>query len=221
MVLLGVIAGAVIDLFVSLIPVKAKAPDTSTTDATKDAEGGTVTVTTTAKADQSRVLSDVLVGDFMHNFCDGIFMGVGFSACPSSVAWTITIATILHEYPQELGDYIVLTDPKLGGLKPAMALVLNFVSGLSIILGIIIVMAQGDLDPTTLGMLLTLGGGIYLEVGLAACMARVHQTAKSPPVKIGAILMFCVGALIIGLVLLDHEHCVAEDDDSHAGHDHG
>ena len=59
------------------------------------------------------------------------------------------------------------------------------------------------------------------HVGLAACMARVHQTAKSPPVKIGAILMFCVGALIIGLVLLDHEHCVAEDDDSHAGHDHG
>ena len=43
---------------------------------------------------------------------------------------------------QELADYVVLTDPKQGNLKPMIALILNFVSGLSIILGIITVMAQ-------------------------------------------------------------------------------
>ena len=43
---------------------------------------------------------------------------------------------------QEISDYLVLTDKAQGNLKPLMALALNFVSGLSVILGVIIIMAQ-------------------------------------------------------------------------------
>ena len=57
----------------------------------------------------------------------------------------------------------------------------------------------------------------------------VYQQAKSIPLKSAAILVFCLGALAIGLVLLDHQHCNAGGGDghdhgggdAHAGHNHG
>ena len=47
--------------------------------------------------------------------------------------------TIVHEVAQELADYIILTDA--GKLSPFAALSLNFASGLSVMLGAIIVLA--------------------------------------------------------------------------------
>merc|ERR1712216_623254 len=138
----------------------------------KDAESGE----DTGFFNRNRVLSAVLIGDFAHNFFDGTFIGIAFTGCSNTMAWGIAIATILHEIAQELADYIVLTDPKQGNLKPIIALVLNFISGLSIILGIVIIMSL-DLGPRTVGCGLVFGGGIYIQVGLAEAMGRVYAQA--------------------------------------------
>jgi hypothetical protein len=52
--------------------------------------------------------------------------------------------------------------------------------------------------------------------------------ATSPKLRIAALFMFAVGAVLIGLILIDHEHCVPPAPvgadgvaaDPHAGHNH-
>jgi len=49
-----------------------------------------------------RVLSAILMGDFLHNLVDGLFIGAAFSGCDTAMGWTITAATVYHELAQEI-----------------------------------------------------------------------------------------------------------------------
>merc|ERR1711957_96552 len=89
---------------------------------------------------RARIIAGILVGDFFHNLCDGFFLGAAFSGCGSDFGWKVAIGTIAHEFAQELADYTVLTGPE-AGLQPFMALVLNFLSGISVLLGTVIVLS--------------------------------------------------------------------------------
>ena len=72
-------------------------------------------------------------------------------------------------------------------------------------------------------MILAYGGGTYVYIGATECLGRVNQLsgALSMRLQLLSLFAFFVGAVAIGLVLLDHEHCVAEGADAHAGHNHG
>ncbi|KAL3921335.1 MAG: hypothetical protein SGPRY_004940, partial [Prymnesium sp.] len=56
-----------------------------------------------------RLIFSVLVGDSLHNLCDGFFIGAGFRYCGDSRGWSIAAASIIHEIAQELSDYALLT----------------------------------------------------------------------------------------------------------------
>lgn len=45
----------------------------------------------------------VLIGDAIHNFADGIAIGVGFTL-DGFVGSSITIAVFCHELPHEIGE---------------------------------------------------------------------------------------------------------------------
>jgi len=165
--------------------------------------------------DQMRVLSAVLLGDFMHNLVDGFILGAAFNNCSTSKAWTIAGATIAHELAQEIADFFVLTNPKQGGLATWVALVANLVSGTSVFIGICVAMSM-NIPNMDMGLLLAYGGGVYVYVGLTECFPRINDYANTFVLRIGALLCFAVGAIAIGLVLLDHEHCVAGGGDAHA-----
>jgi zinc and cadmium transporter len=48
-----------------------------------------------------------LVGDFVHNIIDGLIIAASFLVnIPLGIATTIAI--LLHEIPQEIGDYAIL-----------------------------------------------------------------------------------------------------------------
>jgi zinc transporter ZupT len=153
-----------------------------------------------------RILAAVLIGDFFHNLCDGIFIGAAFKGCGKSVGWTVTLSTVLHELPQEIADYYILTSPG-AALGPVLALVLNFVSGMSVVLGAIIVLAS-DPDDSSVGMLLAWGAGVYLHIGAVECMPKIYEAKLSAWLRVASVLAFILGTVLIGLVLLDHEHCV-------------
>lgn len=73
----------------------------------------------------------VLVGDSIHNFCDGIIIAAAFLA-DTHLGLATALAIIAHEIPQEVGDYIVLLN---AGFSRAKALLFNAVSGLAAVLG--------------------------------------------------------------------------------------
>ena len=73
----------------------------------------------------------VLMGDSIHNFCDGVIIAAAFLT-DVRLGVVTTLAIIAHEIPQEVGDYIVLIN---AGLSRVRALVYNALSGLAAVLG--------------------------------------------------------------------------------------
>lgn len=167
---------------------------------------------------RARVIGAVVIGDFFHNLCDGFFIGAAFKSCGASFGWGVALGTALHEIPQELADYAILTGTAVG-MAPAKALFLNFLAGLSVILGVIVINAT-EVENSVTGLLLAFGGGTYVYLGAAECMPRVHHKQLSAKMHLLCMLAFMVGAVLIGLILLDHKHCVPDDGAGHAGHGH-
>lgn len=73
----------------------------------------------------------VLVGDSIHNFCDGIIIAAAFLA-DHHLGWVTAMAIVAHEIPQEVGDYIVLLN---AGFSRKKALFFNAVSGMAAVVG--------------------------------------------------------------------------------------
>ena len=73
----------------------------------------------------------VLVGDAIHNFCDGIIIAAAFLA-DTRLGMVTALAIVAHEIPQEVGDYIVLLN---AGFSRAKALAFNALSGLAGVVG--------------------------------------------------------------------------------------
>jgi zinc and cadmium transporter len=73
----------------------------------------------------------VLVGDSIHNFCDGIIIAAAFLA-DIGLGTVTAVAIIAHEIPQEVGDYVVLLN---AGLSRPRALAYNAISGLAAVVG--------------------------------------------------------------------------------------
>jgi zinc transporter ZupT len=169
-----------------------------------------------------RLIGGVLVGDFFHNLCDGFFVGAAFSGCGDSFGWKVALATFLHELPQELADFAILISPE-AGLGRFKALAANFISGMGVLLGALIVIAAEVSDSDT-GLLLAFGGGVYLHVAATECMPKIYNKDLKVVEHFACLGAFIIGALLIGLILLDHEHCVPatpEGEASSGGHAHG
>jgi zinc and cadmium transporter len=73
----------------------------------------------------------VILGDSIHNFCDGIIIAAAFLA-DTRLGVVTSLAIIAHEIPQEVGDYIVLLN---AGFSRGRALFYNALSGLAAVAG--------------------------------------------------------------------------------------
>jgi zinc and cadmium transporter len=73
----------------------------------------------------------VLVGDSIHNFCDGVIIAAAFLSDPT-LGLVTSLAIVAHEIPQEVGDYIVLLN---AGFSRGRALAYNALSGLAAVAG--------------------------------------------------------------------------------------
>ncbi|KAG7367930.1 ZIP zinc transporter [Nitzschia inconspicua] len=150
------------------------------------------------------LVASIFLGDFFHNFADGVFIGTAFLLCDRNLAITITAATIFHELAQEIADYFILVHHC--GMTRVGALALNFSCGLSIMLGGILVLAA-NLTSATIGVILCVGGGVYVHVAVAECLTTARKHEKGRKQQAYGILAFIVGVVPIGLVLLNHQHC--------------
>jgi len=72
-----------------------------------------------------------LLGDGIHNFIDGIIIAASFLSA-ESLGIITTVAVIMHEVPQELGDFGVLI---YGGFSKTKALLFNLLSAIFAIVG--------------------------------------------------------------------------------------
>lgn len=73
----------------------------------------------------------VLVGDTVHNFVDGILIAAAFMQ-DTQLGIVTAFAIVVHEIPQELGDFMVLLH---SGYTRRRALIFNALSGLATVVG--------------------------------------------------------------------------------------
>lgn len=101
-----------------------------------------------------------LIGDGAHNLADGLIIGASFTVSPA-LGVTTTLAVLLHEIPQELGDFGILVH---GGMSHGRALRFNVLSAACAFAGAVISLIAGPhLAGYSEAMLpVTAGGFIYL-----------------------------------------------------------
>jgi zinc and cadmium transporter len=109
----------------------------------------------------------ITAADGLHNFIDGIIIGLGF-LISVEVGIATTLAVILHEIPQEISDMGLLM---YAGWAKGRALVVNFLSGCTAILGFLLVFlldarAYGDVINSALPYLLSVAGGGFLYIAI-------------------------------------------------------
>jgi zinc and cadmium transporter len=102
-----------------------------------------------------------LIGDGIHNYIDGLLIGASWLSS-RELGITTTLAVILHEIPQEVGDFGILIQ---SGLTARRAILLNAATAAVALLGTITVLVAGTVahEPVTrLLMPITAGGFVYI-----------------------------------------------------------
>jgi len=141
----------------------------------------------------------IFFGDFLHNFVDGIFIANAFLDCTQSKGWTITAATIAHEIAQETSDFFLLITA--GGLTQIQALILNGLSGVSVLIGAAVFLWV-DPGNGTRGLVLAFSGGTYVYIAATEAASVYTEKRLSPAMWGWILLLFVTGAVAIGLHLL-------------------
>ena len=138
-----------------------------------------------------------LIGDGVHNFIDGLVIAAAFVSSPK-LGIVTTIAIIFHEIPQEFGDFGVLLH---SGFKKSKALLFNFVTGLTAMLGGIV----GFLISTTVEAFvpallpIAAGGFIYISASdLIPEIRKVVDVKKST----STFIVFLLGILLMWITKL-------------------
>jgi zinc and cadmium transporter len=135
----------------------------------------------------------ILVGDGLHNLIGGMAIGGIFlmDIRLGALAW---LAAAAHEVPQELGDYAVLLH---GGWKKSHALAFNFFSGLTFLLGGLIVYFLGQrLDVT---WLVPFAAGNFIYIGASDLLPELK--GQGQPLKaLGYFLAFFLGLILLWIV---------------------
>ena len=142
----------------------------------------------------------VLVGDSIHNFCDGIIIAAAFLA-DTHLGFVTAMAIIAHEIPQEVGDYIVLLN---AGFSRAKALLYNAISGLAAVvggvLGYFVVGPWQDLFP----YLLVAASSSFIYVAVADLIPQLQR--RLPWRETAAQLAWLAAGLGLVLILVGGSH---------------
>jgi zinc transporter ZupT len=148
---------------------------------------------------------NVNVGDTVHNFVDGVLIGIAFASCNSTIGWTVTTAIILHELPTEVGNFVVLQASGFSNLK---ALAFNFISSLAALIGTAISASSTKaIGPVLTGCLLAFGGYNFLFISLTEIMPHILAQSKLEK-RIILLAAMAFGVLVVALSLLNGDtHC--------------
>jgi zinc and cadmium transporter len=138
-----------------------------------------------------------LFGDFIHNFIDGSTIGASYLISPVTGHAT-ALAVIFHEIPQEIGDFGVLLH---GGFEKSKALLVNFLTSLSAIFGVLVVFFLYAKFNYLANFLIPFAAGNFIYIAGSDLIPELH---KETELKKGVIqlLTFIFGLIVMYSLLL-------------------
>ncbi len=115
-----------------------------------------------------------IISDAIHNFVDGALIGVSYLvSIPLGLA--TTIAVVLHEIPQEIGDFGVLIT---AGFSRRKALWLNFATGLTAVLGTVLALIFGGRLAVLTDYAVPLTAGGFLYIAAVDLLPPLHKETR-------------------------------------------
>lgn len=141
----------------------------------------------------------VLFTDGFHNLIDGAIIGASFLVGPH-VGIATTIAVVLHEIPQEIGDFAVLIH---AGYTKKRALWLNFLSALAAVVGLIMVIIFGNIVEGASLWFIPIAAGGFIYIAVADLIPELHKT-KNVKHSITQLLIIIAGVLsMLALIFIE------------------
>ena len=135
-----------------------------------------------------------LVSDGVHNFLDGLIIGASYLvSVPIGVATTVAVA--LHEIPQEQGDFGILVH---AGFTPRRALLMNFLSGILSIAGVVISLLLGPNVGNYTSFMVPLTAGGFIYIAGSDLIPELHLERELP----GSLAQFAMMIVGVGLMYL-------------------
>ncbi|MFA6353962.1 MAG: ZIP family metal transporter [Candidatus Paceibacterota bacterium] len=130
--------------------------------------------------------------DSFHNLIDGIIIGVSFLvSIPIGIA--TTMAVVLHEIPQEIGDFAVLIH---SGYAKKKALWLNFLSALTAVAGLIIALIFGNMAETFTLWVLPIAAGGFIYIAMSDLIPELQKTKELK------YSIFQISTVLLGIFLM-------------------
>lgn len=130
--------------------------------------------------------SVVLAGDSLHNFIDGVIITSSF-VVGTELGIATLVAVILHEIPQEIGDFGILLH---AGYGKAKALLYNFMSALASFLGLATTAVLGSVveDFSYIAIAVAAGGFLYIAGSDLVPELQKTSSARKSLVQLASML---------------------------------
>lgn len=135
-----------------------------------------------------------IIGDGVHNFIDGLIIAASY-LIDINVGIATTMAVLLHEIPQEIGDFGVLLH---AGYSKSKALFFNFLSALLAVIGAIVGLVVGVKSAEFALLILPFAAGGFVYIAGADLIPELHKRCQFQDT---AMHLFAL-LLGIGLMLL-------------------
>jgi zinc and cadmium transporter len=142
-----------------------------------------------------------LVGDCVHNLIDGLIIGASYLVS-IEVGIATTIAVLLHEIPQEIGDFGVLVH---GWFSVKKALLVNFFTALTAIIGLVIALSLWHFIEGINEFLAPVAIGMFIYIAGSDLIPEMHKETNRKQ-SIGQLFFFVLGIAIMSLLLVGHGH---------------
>ncbi len=115
-----------------------------------------------------------IIGDGLHNLIDGLIIG-GAYLVDIKLGLATTVAVMLHEIPQEIGDFSILL---YAGFSKAKALFYNFASALTALVGVVFALLVGNVEGFA-GILVAIGTGSFIYIAVADLIPEIHKSKNN------------------------------------------
>lgn len=143
----------------------------------------------------------ILIGDAVHNAADGIALAAAFSIDIKSGIAT-TLAVIVHELPQEIGDFTILVSH---GYSRGRALFYLFLVQLAALVGALGALWGATIAEHAMPLLLSASAGGFIYIASADLLPEL-QRHKAGSRRSVQFFCFCAGLTIIAALEFIHSH---------------
>lgn len=136
-----------------------------------------------------------LVADSVHNLIDGLIIGGSFlTSIPLGISTSIAI--LMHEIPQEIGDMAILIH---GGFSLKKAALMNLLTAFFNLAGVLIIWGLGKNFDQTYLLAMTAGGFIYLAA--SDLIPELHRHESRLRQSLGQLITVILGVMIMYLLV--------------------